>query len=216
MRLRDHHRSGPQAGAKWIGIDIAIHSIKRVSRVRLKDRLGLVEGINYAIEGVPRNFEGALDLWTRDKYHFQKWAVEQVDGFVTAKRTADGGIDGRLYFARQETDKDLSSMVLEVKGGKNVGVSTVRDLRGVLERDDALMAGLIILHPLGPTKERNFRQKMAQAGDLDVKGVKYARMQLLTIADILDDKRFEIPLRVAGKGLPQPALSLPWDGENYN
>lgn len=47
---------------------------------------------------MPRYFEGELDLWKRDKYHFQKWMVEQVDGFVTMKGTADGRNDGRRYF----------------------------------------------------------------------------------------------------------------------
>ena len=32
--------------------------------------------------------EGAQDLWECDKYHSQKRAVEQVEGFVTTKRTA--------------------------------------------------------------------------------------------------------------------------------
>ena len=63
-------------GRRWIGIDIAIHAVKRVAGVRLRDRLGLVEDEDFAIEGVPRNLEGAKDLWKRDKYHFQKWAVE--------------------------------------------------------------------------------------------------------------------------------------------
>ena len=44
---------------KWIGIDIAIHAIKRVARVRLVDRCGLVEGQDFTIDGVPRNMEGA-------------------------------------------------------------------------------------------------------------------------------------------------------------
>ena len=83
---------------RWVGIDIAIHAIKRVAKIRLQDRLGLVEGKDFEIDGVPRTLEGAHDLWTRDKYHYQKWAVEEVDGFVTTKRTADGGVDGRLYF----------------------------------------------------------------------------------------------------------------------
>ena len=29
---------------KWIGIDIAIHAIRRVAAVRLAERLGLIEG----------------------------------------------------------------------------------------------------------------------------------------------------------------------------
>ena len=40
-------------GREWIGIDIAIHAIKRVARVRLTERLGLVEGIDFTVEGVP-------------------------------------------------------------------------------------------------------------------------------------------------------------------
>ena len=179
-------------GRKWVGIDIAIHAIKRVAAVRLHDRLRLVEGEDFIVEGVPRNLEGAQDLWRRDKYHFQKWAVEQVDGFVTTKRTADGGVDGRLYFA-VPGHKDLQSMAIEVKGGKNVSIADVRALRGVLDNDAALLAGLIIMEPLGPTKERNFRRFMADAGDLDVLGTKYARMQILTVVEILEGKRFLTP-----------------------
>ena len=76
-------------GRRWIGIDIAIHAIKRVAAIRLGERCGLEHGEDYEITGVPRTLEGAKDLWTRDKYHFQKWAVEEVDGFVTTKRTAE-------------------------------------------------------------------------------------------------------------------------------
>jgi len=195
-------------GRKWIGIDIAIHAVKRVSKARLQDRLGLIEEQDFVIEGIPRNFEGALDLWQRDKYHFQKWAIEQIGGFVTAKRTADGGIDGRIYFEKSGEDKDLSSMVLEVKGGKNVGINIVRDLRGVMEREEAAMAGLILLHPIGERKLANFRREMAQAGDMDVNGVKYARMQLLTVADIFDGRAFNLPNRIAGQGAGQPNLPL--------
>ncbi len=193
-------------GRKWIGIDIAIHAIKRVARIRLQDRLGLLEGTDFAIDGVPRTLEGARDLWTRDKYHFQKWAVEEIDGFVTTKRTADGGVDGRLYFGVPD-EPDLQSMAIEVKGGKNVGINVIRELRGVLDSDEALIAGLIIMEPLGATKERNFKRFMADAEDLDVLGVLYPRMQILTIAEILEGKRFLTP-SVAGRGVAEPKLPL--------
>ncbi len=192
-------------GRQWIGIDIAIHAVKRVSSVRLRDRLGLVEGEHFTIEGVPRNLAGARDLWERDKYHFQKWAVEQVDGFVTTRRTGDGGIDGRLYF-NLPNERDLHSMVIEVKGGTHVGISVVRDLRGVLERETAEMAGLIVMDELGETQSRNFRAEMARAGELEVTGVKYPRMQLLTVQELLDGKRFLTPSVAQGKGEAQPRL----------
>ena len=193
-------------GRKWIGIDIAIHAIKRVAKIRLQDKLGLVEGKDFKIDGVPRTLEGAHDLWERDKYHYQKWAVEEVNGFVTTKRTADGGVDGRLYFDAPDYDA-LQSMAIEVKGGKNVGIRVLRELRGVLDDDAALMAGLIIHEPLNKTKERNFRQFMASAGDLDVLGVKYPKMQILTASEILEGKRFITP-SVVGRTVKNPVLPL--------
>ena len=192
-------------GRRWIGIDIAIHAIKRVAKVRLQDRLGLIEGTDFDVKGVPRNLEGAKDLWTRDKYHFQKWAVEQVDGFVTTKRTADGGVDGRLYFAAP--GGDLQSMALEVKGGANVTIADVRALHGVLERDEAAMAGLIVMGDPSPRKRANFAREMASAGDMDMFGVKYARMQMLTVPEILDGERFKTP-GVVGRGVSEPVLPL--------
>ena len=107
---------------QWMGIDIAIHAINRVSRDRLKNRLNLAEGQDYLIEGIPESFEAAVDLWKQDHFEFQKWAVEQVEGFVTDRKTGDGGIDGRIYF-EEPNNKDLQSMVLEVKGGKSVNVN---------------------------------------------------------------------------------------------
>ena len=181
-------------GRRWIGIDIAIHAVKRVSALRLKERCGLVEGETYTITGIPKTLEGAIDLWERDKYQFQKWAVEEADGFVTVKRTSDKGIDGRLFFSQSEGDSNLKSMILEVKGGQNVSISDLRSLHGVLENSDALMAGLIIMKPLGNTKTRNFQRFMAQAGDLMINGKPYPRLQMRTIQELLDKKMFNVPL----------------------
>ena len=198
---------------KWIGIDIAIHAVKRVAKVRLEERLHLVDGKDFTIEGVPRNLEGAHHLWERDTYHFQKWAVEQVDGFVTNRKTNDGGIDGRLYFSLPE-HKSLQSMVLEVKGGKNVNIGVVRDLRGVLERDDALMAGLIVMEDLGQRKRANFEREMAEAGDLEANGVSYPKMQMLTVPEILAGERFITPSVAKGKSATgQPDLQQIWANE---
>lgn len=184
---------------QWIGIDIAIHAVKRVAKVRLQDRCKLVEGTDFEVNGVPHTLEGAQDLWKHDKYHFQKWAVEEVNGFVTTKRTADGGIDGRLYFSVPDK-RDLKSMVLEVKGGKNVSIADLRALHSVLEREDALMAGLIIMEPLGAVKKRNFEKLMAEAGTLEVYGgaKSYPKMQILSVPEILQGKRFNTPT-VMGK-----------------
>ena len=70
--------------------------------------------------------------------------------FKAGLRTADGGFDGRIYFS---DDVETHSMVVEVKRGEIVSISQVRALRGMLDDDLALMAGLIILHAL-PKRQR--------------------------------------------------------------
>ena len=192
-------------GRKWIGIDVAIHAVKRVAKKRLEERLHLVEGKDFTIEGIPNNPEGAKDLWERDKYQFQKWCVEMVDGFVTSKRTSDGGIDGRIYFDMRG-EKELQSMVVEVKGGKNVSIQDLRALHSVMERDNAQMAGLIVREPLSERRLKNFHKLMAEAGDLNVFGKPFARMQILTVQEILEGVRFDTPFPQGKRERQMPLL----------
>ena len=196
-------------GRQWIGIDIAIHAIKRVAAIRLGERCKLKEDVDFTIAGVPQTLEGAKDLWHRDKYHFQKWAVEEVDGFVTTKRTADGGIDGRLYFD-VPGERELKSMVLEVKGGKNVTIADLRALHSVLEREEAVMAGLIVMEPLGDRKMQNFQKLMSEAGDLEVARTArpYPRMQILSVPEILEGKRFDTHTPMGRALHPQKQLAI--------
>ena len=193
-------------GRRWIGIDIAIHAVQRVAKVRLGDRCGLSEGVNFKVDGIPRNVEGARLMWESDPYQFQKWAVEQIDGFVTAKRTADGGIDGRLYFA-VPGEEALQSMVLEVKGGKNVSISHLRALLGVLEADDALQAGLITMVRPSERQMRNFQRLIAEVGDIEVLGNRYPRLQVLSVEEILQGGRFRTP-SPAARGSAQTNMPL--------
>ena len=98
-------------------------------------------------------------------------------------------------------------MAIEVKGGKNVGIRDRRALRGVMENDLAMMGGLIILQPLGDRKEQNFRREIARAGDVRIGQAAYPALQMLTVAEIFECKRFDTPGAV-GRGLKQPQLRL--------
>ena len=77
----------------------------------------------------------------------------------------------------------------------------------MLDNDDALMAGLIVLPPLGETKGRNFRRFMADAGDVEIGGQSYPRMQMLTVEQIIAGERFVTPGAV-GKNESQPVLPM--------
>ncbi len=96
-------------------------------------------------------------------------------------------------------------MVVEVKGGATVNVTDLRALKGVLDNDEALMAGLIIMEPLGDVKGRNFTRFMGSTGTLGVLGIEYPRMQILSVEELLDGKRFRTPT-VSGRHMLEPRL----------
>ena len=177
---------------KWIGCDIAILSIKLI-RELLAERYRLNENTHFEVDGIPVSVEQALELFRRDPFQFQHWAVERVGGFPMQKKVADRGIDGRIYF---ETRDGLRAMMMSVKGGK-IRPTDVRDLRGVLEReDDADMAGFISMEE--PTKA--MREEASRAGMYEYGGMSYPRIQLLTVREILEDRReFLTPSKVRSR-----------------
>ncbi len=117
----------------WLGIDITHLAISLIER-RLRDAF---PGIKFEVHGTPKDLDGARDLAIRDKYQFQWWAVSLIDAqpFAGKKKGADGEIDGLIYF--RSDAKTTERAVVSVKGGDNVGVPMVRDLKGVLDREKA-------------------------------------------------------------------------------
>lgn len=187
---------------QWIGCDIAIHSIKLIQETRIK-KYSLTEGKEYYIEGIPQSTEQGRYLFEQDPFQFQHWAIEKTGGFCSNKKTSDQGIDGKIYF---EVDKKLCSMVLSVKGG-NIKPGDIRDLRGVLEReDDTEMAGFICLKE--PTKA--MLKEADAAGFYEYQGIKYPRIQILTIQDIFDGKRWYCPsvVKTVRKDMGQAYLTI--------
>lgn len=181
-------------GRKWIGCDIAILSIKLVKDVLLK-RYGLEEGKDYTISGVPKSVEAAHLLFSHDPHQFQHWAVELAGGFASAKWSGDKGIDGRIHF---ETDDGLKNMVLSVKGGGKPTPMWMRELGGVVQREeDTRMGGLICLE--SPTK--GMLEEISSGGLYNYLGRDYHRLQIRTIQDLLDGKCFDTPstVRTLGK-----------------
>ena len=187
---------------QWIGCDIAIHSIKLIQETRIK-KYSLTEGKEYYIEGIPQSTEQGRYLFEQDPFQFQHWAIEKTGGFCSNKKTSDQGIDGKIYF---EVDKKLCSMVLSVKGG-NIKPGDIRDLRGVLEReDDTEMAGFICLKE--PTKA--MLKEADAAGFYEYQSIKYPRIQILTIQDIFDGKRWYCPsvVKTVRKDMGQAYLTI--------
>ena len=174
---------------QWIGIDIAIHAVRAISRRRLQSRCGLRPGPDFELSGIPNSIESARHLHQREPFHFQKQAVEEVGGVPSAKRTPAGGIDGSVwYYLPAISKRRYGHMIPEVKGGAPRRAD-LRALRGVLERDhDVAMAGLIVSE-LPPRMRRNREQEAATAPPVEIGGQAYPALRFLTVAKLLVGKR---------------------------
>jgi site-specific DNA-methyltransferase (adenine-specific) len=170
---------------QWLGIDITHLAITLV-RSRLKDAFG--DGAKYQVVGEPVSLPDAEALAKQDPYQFQWWALGLVGARpVEQKKGADKGIDGRLYF--HDEPKTTKQVVFSVKAGA-LHATYVRDLRGVVEREKAAIGVLISLEP--PSKP--MRAEAASAGFYKAPwGKDYARLQMLTIADLLAGKTVDFP-----------------------
>ena len=135
-------------GRKWIGIDITQLATSLIKN-RLRDTYGDKIEIITICEPVTPN--EAYMLAEQDKYQFQWWALGLLGARpVEQKKGADHGIDGKILFRDDPKASKAEQIVIQVKGGKT-GVKDVRDLRGVLDRENAAMGVLISLQP--PTRD---------------------------------------------------------------
>jgi hypothetical protein len=151
-------------------------------RHRLKNAFG--NKAHYEVVEEPVSLPDAQALARQNPYQFQWWALGLVGARPTEqKKGADRGIDGRLYF-HDEPGGRTKQIVLSVKSG-NVTVKDVRDLRGVLEREQAEIAVLIALEE--PTKP--MQGEAASAGFYKTPYGNHPRLQILTIKELLEGGR---------------------------
>jgi len=182
-------------GRSWIGIDITHLAISLIEK-RLTDAF---PGIKYEVHGTPKDIEGARDLAARDKYQFQWWAVSLVNAvpFGGKKKGADTGIDGVIYFkdfkkkGEALVGSTTEKIIVSVKGGESVGVSMIRDLAHVIEREGAKMGLFITLaEPTDPMRKEALKEGYFESPGL--KG-KYLKLQIATIEELLAGKKPELP-----------------------
>jgi DNA modification methylase len=203
---------------RWIGIDIT-HLAVNLIKVRLADSFGPKITEKYKVIGEPRDLESARALAAANKYQFQYWALGLVGARpMEEKKGADKGIDGRLYMT--DANSETRSIIISVKGG-HVTASQVRDLRGVVEREDAAIGVFVTLEdPTGPMKA-----EAAEAGFFQTKSVvgsRHPRLQILTVEELLSGKKIDMPaaqdilsFKQAPKAarIKKPSTQLPFEQE---
>jgi len=184
---------------EWVGIDIT-HLAIGLIKSRLRDAFGDEVAKTYQVIGEPTSLPDARELAHEDPYQFQWWSL----GLVGARRTeqkkgADQGIDGRLYFHDEENGK-TKQIILSVKAG-HVNVSHLRDLRGVIDRERAEIGVLLCLEDV----TKPMRTEAASAGFYKSPWGNHPRLQILTIAELLERKGIDYPptINVTHKRAPR-------------
>ena len=178
---------------RWLGIDIthlAISTMKNRLHTAFMDDLS-----DYEIIGIPKDLESAKALATESehdgRYQFEWWALGLVGALPAQdkRKGADSGIDGLINFF--DDNSKAKRIIVQVKSG-NIGVSQIRDLKGVLERENA-QVGLFVTfkNPTGA-----MLHEAVSAGVYVPKqypALQFPRIQILTIEELLAGSEPQYP-----------------------
>lgn len=187
-------------GRHWIGIDISIHAIHVIEK-RLTETFG--SACVPKAGGIPADFETAARLAETDPFQFQWWANYLVGVHILkeAKKGADRGIDGELFFPNGP-GRPYGRMLTSVKAGKNIGPAMVREFRGVLEREKAEMGLFICLDDPTAAMEK----EAVVAGFAPVVHGRVPRLQIVSMREWFAGRRPQLP---PVERLPYAAFSAP-------
>ena len=189
-------------GRQWIGIDVTTIATTLIQK-RLADSAGMKDVRllskddpaslkTFRVEGLPVDKAGALELYKKDTIHkeFEMWAVGLIPGIPQQTKGADRGIDGLVYYS--DNAKKPTKAVVQVKGGK-VGPNQIRDLRGVMAREDAALGFFVCLEE--PTQAMRNEAKAAEFYKAATGvGRQVEALQIRTIEELLTGRAFDEPL----------------------
>ncbi len=182
----------------WIGIDVTPIATSLIiarldDRFRIKNQNTIKAGDPdyaraFAVEGLPTDVGGAREMFRADHKKFEMWAVGLVPATPQEKKGADQGIDGLKYF--HDGGKSASKAIVQVKGG-GTGARDVRDLVGTMAREKAALGLFICLE----TPTQPMRDEAVNAGFYQppIGGRKVARVQIRTVAELLNGQGFDLP-----------------------
>jgi DNA modification methylase len=181
-----------ELGRTWIGIDLTHLSIALIKN-RLFGRYGLHQRVDYAVQGEPRDIGSARALAENDREQFEYWSLSLVEARPWEGRQqkgADKGRDGLLIF-QDDTSGRVRRGVVSVKSGRNISSRDIRDLRGTIEREKAELGIFVTLEK--PTKDMVKEALEAGMYEVPFTGEHVRRIQIFTIAELLDGKRVDLP-----------------------
>ncbi len=185
---------------KWIGIDITYQSISLILK-RLEDNIGKTILANIELNGVPEDFASAEALAQkkddRTRKEFEKWIILTYSNnraIINEQKGGDKGIDGLSFIPERDKNTDVQprKIIFSVKSDKVLHPSYIRDLKGVMERDEAVMGIFLCLYE--PTKGMREEAKKAGIYKSNFTNLEYPKFRIVTAQDILNGARLDTPV----------------------
>jgi len=184
----------------WVGIDITALAINLIKH-RLKHQYGLGNKQIF-IDGLPTDLTGAKELFKKDPFEFEYWALDLVNAMPAQSKSkenmrgADKGIDGIITFHKNNINGkwEYGKIIVQIKGG-GVQRNQIATLKSDVDREKADGGLFITLEE--PTKP--MITEALDAGDFEVgfTKVKFPKIQILTVEDLLNGKNPNLPLGFA-------------------
>jgi DNA modification methylase len=175
-------------GRRWVGIDITTLAVNLID-ARLRHNYSESIKQRYEILGIPRDLYAAESLLRRSPFEFERWCVTLVGGQPNEKPRDDRGIDGIVRIP-VDTKGNSHRVLVSVKGGSTYP-GQVRDLIGMVESQHAAMGLFICLQP--PTDAMQDAASHSGAYIYPRNGHHYPRIQIVTVSDLLEDIRPDLP-----------------------
>ena len=185
----------------WIGIDITYQSISLILK-RLSDSYGEDIINSISLGGIPEDMDSAIALANKSddktRKEFEKWAVltyTKNKAYINDKKGGDGGIDGTsMIVDRDESQNQIyKKVIFSVKSNRTLSPTVIRDLFGTVEREGAAMGYLITLYEMEnlvkESKKYGVYKNNVMARD-------YPKIQVINVKDILNEKRFDLPVSI--------------------
>ncbi len=172
---------------KWIGIDITYLAIDIIAK-RLKKN-HIKEGIDFEIDGEPKDTYSAKKLANQDPFQFQIWCVSKLEATPSETKTGDQGVDGVINFIDPYKKNKVGRAIIQIKGTENINPSMVRDLKGTIKSQKADLGILITFREA----TQGMINEATKEGYLKFMGREIPRIQILTVDDLFKDP---IPLKI--------------------
>jgi len=183
----------------WVGIDITTLAISLIKH-RLQDQFGLGNKQIF-VDGLPTDLAGAKELFKKDPFEFEYWALDLVNAMPAQSKSkdnmrgADKGVDGVITIHKNSVNGkwEYGKVIVQIKGGK-VQRNQIATLKGDVEREKAEAGIFITLEK--PTKP--MKSEAVDAGTFITPltkntGIEFQKIQILTIEELLRGKKPELP-----------------------